>query len=183
MLDKMLITYCSPTLSGLKTANMFTHICQGEDINKILDGWNAVLNPKGVSLWIINKRANRVIIYVCRRSKLARDINEEGVREFLKEYGYKEFSAEGCIAQLKKRVEESKDFPHEIGLFLGYPLDDVKGFIENSGKNCKYVGYWKVYSDEVEAIKQFQKYNKCKEIYNKLYKNRVRSVYQLTVAV
>ena len=32
-----------------------------------------------------------------------------------------------CIIPLRL----SEEFPHEIGLFLDYPLEDVKGFIEN----------------------------------------------------
>ena len=34
--------------------------------------------------------------------------------------------------QMKLKTRE--DFPHEIGLLLGYPLADVKAFIENEGK-------------------------------------------------
>lgn len=28
------------------------------------------------------------------------------------------------------------EFPHEIGLFLGYPLGDVKGFIKHKAKTA-----------------------------------------------
>ena len=41
-------------------------------------------------------------------------------------------------------------FPHEIGIFLGYPLADVAGFIRNKGRNCKCIGTWKVYGDAFE---------------------------------
>lgn len=71
------------------------------------------------------------------------------------------------------------DFPHEIGVFLGYPLKDVVGFIQNKGKNCKCCGCWKVYSDECEARKKFARYEKCKTIYMSMFQ-RGKSVLQLT---
>ena len=85
------------------------------------------------------------------------------------------------VARLKKRLAED-DFPHEIGVFLGYPLGDVVGFIENRGLNCKCVGCWKVYCNEHEAVKTFERYKKCTGVYRRLY-DYGRTVLQLTVAV
>ena len=86
-----------------------------------------------------------------------------------------------CLALLKKRFEASEDFPHEIGIFLDYPLGDVIGFIQNGGQNYKCSGCWKVYCNECEALKMFQKYHKCREVYRNLWA-KGRSVLQLTVA-
>jgi hypothetical protein len=52
-----------------------------------------------------------------------------------------------------------RSFPHEIGIFLGIPYEDVKGFIKNSGANFITNGYWKVYSDPKRAAKTFQEYD------------------------
>mgnify|MGYP002235714275 FL=1 len=88
---------------------------------------------------------------------------------------------EQCLALLKKRFEAAEAFPHEIGIFLDYPLGDVIGFIQNSGQNYKCSGCWKVYCNECEALKMFQKYRKCREVYRNLWE-KGRSVLQLTVA-
>ena len=69
----------------------------------------------------------------------------------------------------------------EIGLFLGYPVEDVLGFIENAGQNCKCCGCWKVYCNECEAVRTFARYKKCRDIYKRLWQEG-RSVLQLTVA-
>ena len=53
-------------------------------------------------------------------------------------------------------------FPHEMGIFLGYPLEDVKGFIEHEGKDYLYQGYWKVYGDVEKCEKMFSVYNRVK---------------------
>ena len=57
-------------------------------------------------------------------------------------------------------------FPHEIGLFLGYPAVDVKGFMEH--RECKCTGLWKVFeSDEAEAQRYFARCRRCTEGYLK----------------
>jgi hypothetical protein len=145
--------------------------------------WNKTLNHKGVSLHILRERKGRVLVYVCRNSKLEADFQKPGVKEFLMGFGYGEFSAEFCIKKLKERIAETDGFPHEIGLFLGYPLGDVKGFIENKGKNFLCCGNWKVYCDECEAVKSFAKYKKCRDIYTRLFESRAKTVYQLTVSI
>lgn len=80
-----------------------------------------------------------------------------------------------------KRLRENKDFPHEIGLFLGYPPLDVEGFINNRKDELKCTGYFKVYSDKAKALKLFAQYKKCTEVYSKLVQ-KGRSIERLTVA-
>ena len=68
------------------------------------------------------------------------------------------------ISYLKKRVSQCNgDFPHEIGVFLGYPVEDVTGFIKNKGKSFKLNGYWKVYGDEKKASHMFRRYTECRD--------------------
>lgn len=86
-----------------------------------------------------------------------------------------------CIGHLIKRLGESGEFPHEIGLFLGYPPEDVCGFIENRAGNCKCVGCWKVYGNTSEAQKVFAKYKKCTDAYCAQLANGT-SIERLTVA-
>lgn len=183
MFDKKLVEHCSAVLAGLKTANLFSYsVCPGDDLRQIIASRNLCLNPKGITLFILKETNQNALIYVCRVGRLSADLKRECVKSFLKKYGYTEFDAPGAIYKLKERLNESESFPHEIGLFLGYPFEDVKGFIENSGKNCKYCGYWKVYEHETEKQKLFQKFNKCREVYTRLFHSQVRSVQQLTVA-
>ena len=57
-------------------------------------------------------------------------------------------------------MKTSESFPHEIGLFLGYPAEDVQGFIRNCAAKPKLVGAWKVYGDAEVAKKKFASYKK-----------------------
>ena len=62
-------------------------------------------------------------------------------------------------------------FPHEIGLFLGYPPSDVECFMKDPYKGVKCCGCWKAYSEPEKAVKIFRKYKQCTEIYREMNKN------------
>ena len=78
--------------------------------------------------------------------------------------------------------DESGEFPHEMGLFLSYPPEDVKGFIDHCASGFKCAGLWKVYGDEEKARSLFAKYKKCTEIYCALWQSGSK-LEQLAVAV
>ena len=141
---------------------------------------NRQLNGRGVFLEALRVQKSRALILVYRKSKLEADLQKNEVGVFLSAYGYKNKSARHCIEYLKHRFTLGEVFPHEIGIFLGYPLDDVIGFIENAGQNSKCAGCWKVYSNEGEAVKLFKRYEKCRKIYQELF-SCGRSIAQLTV--
>lgn len=182
MLEKQLIEYCSPTLASLKTANMFTCSCKDLDnLMEDVDDWNRQLAEKGIFLSVLRVRNGLALIYVCRFSSLAKDMKQPGAEDFLRQCGYQETDPVHALYQLQKKLQSQLDFPHEIGLFLGYPLGDVIGFVENEGKNYKSRGLWKVYTDPGKAEKTFALFKKCKDVYGRLWKEG-RTVGQLTIA-
>ena len=69
------------------------------------------------------------------------------------------------MAQLIRRFRESGEFPHEVGLFLSYPPEDVQGFIDHRACDFKCAGLWKVYSDEARAHRLFDRFKRCTEDY------------------
>jgi len=86
------------------------------------------------------------------------------VTDFLGEYGYTaDMSIDERLDILALRMN-CGSFPHEIGAFLGYPVEDVRGFISNSGRNCLLCGYWKVYENAEKARQTFKTYDRCREI-------------------
>lgn len=182
MLEKYLIENCSPTLASLKTANLFScSFTSLEELEENVNEWNSLFEEKGIRLVVLRIRGNSALVYVCRRAYLERDLQKPGVARFLRKYGYESTDAAYAVNRLKERLQGNDGFPHEIGVFLGYPLGDVIGFIVNAGMNSKCSGCWKVYCNECDAVRTFAKYKKCKEIYVRLW-NGGRSVWQLTVA-
>lgn len=154
----------SPTLAGLKTGSMFSAKYRSEaKVKEELRRLNAFLKPKDVIIMPLRFTNNRVLLYVCRMQALARDLSEPSVGEMLKKLGYPVGSAEKCLLHLMRRMRTCRSFPHEVGLFLGYPPEDVRGFIKNGAKRYKSIGLWKVYGDTERAQKSFAEYQKCAE--------------------
>ena len=180
-LSDLIVEHCAPTLAGMKCGSLFNYRYQeNAAARQEIRSWNQWLNPCGLYLEALKWREESVLVYVYRRKDLDQRLREEGIAELLFDFGYSGTEAGHCLSHLKSRLL-ADDFPHEIGVFLDYPLGDVRGFIENRGMNCRFCGMWKVYCDQCEALKLFQKYRKCKEIYWKLYQQG-RGILKMTVA-
>lgn len=183
MSEEMLVRHCSPTLAGVKTGNMFRCTYESaEGLRSEIRRLNRLLASKGLRILLLKMEEKSALIYVYRPSKLKEDFSSEEVTELLKQYGYAWEIPAKCIVQLIGRLQEQEEFPHEIGLFLGYPPEDVRGFIENNAKDAKCVGSWKVYGDEEAAKKRFAQYKSCTSSYLRHLLNG-NTIEQLTVAV
>ena len=89
---------------------------------------------------------------------------------FLRSMGYAPWTGlRDCLRQLASRLCLQAEFPHEIGVFLGYPLDDVKGFIRHKGRNYTYCGCWKCYGDPQAARRRFEGFRRCTETFRRRY--------------
>lgn len=182
MSEELLIRHCSPTLAGIKTGNLFA--CRFPDkaeMRECVRCWNNLLTKKGLRVLPLRFRNGRALIYLYRPARLSDDLRHVTAERILKERGYCTDTSEKCVVQLIRRLCEYEEFPHEIGLFLGYPPEDVCGFIENKAGGCKCAGCWKVYGDADAARKTFAKYKKCSGVYAALYAKGT-SIERLTVA-
>ena len=182
MLERHLIEYCSPTLASLKAASLFRlPYCSQEDLRLCLLRYGHHLAQKGVSITILRQDAQSALLYVYRREKLQKDLEKPGVAQFLSRLGYDVSDADTALAHLQTRLGKAQDFPHEIGLFLGYPLWDVCGFIHHKGKNSKSSGLWKVYCRKDDTEKLFRRFHQCRCVYRRLWQSG-KSLLSLTVA-
>lgn len=181
-LERYLVEQCAPTLASLKTGTLFGVIEDDcEEVKRQVELWQSLLSPKGIILTVLRCRRGRSLIYMGRVSQLRRDLSQPEAAKLLRHCGYRAGSESEALEKLRERVCSCERFPHEIGLFLGYPLEDVLGYIQNAGKNSKCTGYWKVYGDEQDAERRFKSYRKCSEVYRRLWYSG-RSLQQLTVA-
>ena len=161
---KEIIQNCSPTLAGIKCAGLVSLKLTRGDIDRI----NRAFSGKGLFAETVRESCGRSVVLIYRPSQLEKLLEQSGIRAFLSKCGYDDFSLSGVLKRLKERMRE-QDFPHEVGLILGYPLEDVEGFIKNGGKDFLLCGYWKVYSDAKAKKDIFDKYRLCTDIYTKLY--------------
>lgn len=155
-----MILQSAPVLKNVKISSMFT-IPAGFD--RIVCSF---LYKTGIKYQCLCRGAKRDIILLYREAQLEEYLNQSQVSEFLASYGYGEGSLKVRLRYLGERISwyynQLQEFPHETGVFLGYPLEDVKGFIRFGGKNYSYTGYWKVYDKVEQAKETFRLYDEAR---------------------
>lgn len=180
MSEELVVRHCAPTLAGLKTANMFTCAYESEgEMRDQLREWNHKLGEKGVRTIPLRYKDGKALVYVYRPDRLRADLCDRMACELLQERGYPCETPCRCLSQLVSRLQETSNVPHEIGLFLGYPPEDVSGFLENRvPHSCP--GPWRVYGNVEEAKVRFDQYKKCTKSYCEHWKKGC-ALEQLTV--
>ncbi len=162
MSEELIVRHCAPTLANLKTGSLFVcPITDRPSFFSSLRSLNELLVPKGLRALPLRIREYSALVYLYRPSRLKKDLEDPAAIKILQDHGYSCYGK--CLPKLIERVRASEEFPHEIGLFLGYPPEDVQGFLDH--RPCKCSGCWKVYGDENKAKKTFDLYKKCERVY------------------
>lgn len=159
-LERLLANHCAPVFCHRKAANL---VAAGREL---MDALPAVLEESGIS-WVQLcgcKKYCHLLFY--DRERLGQYLQREEHQEFLRKHGYADHTLEEQLALLAGHYENYQKhgsaFPHEIGLFLEYPLADIEGFIEHQGRDALESGYWKVYGDVKQARAAFRLYDELK---------------------
>ena len=166
--EAVLVEQCATTLAGVKPASLFRY--QGADQRQSREAaarWAKELAPYGITVRILKvcPQTGACLIYLYRAGWLRSILSEPSNRAFLARQGYQtDQDCPGLLRQLSRRLCLEREFPHEIGVFLGYPLEDVIGFCRHKGESCKLCGYWKVYGDVESARKSFALFDRCREL-------------------
>ena len=169
--EEKMLYFASPALLGRKQANLFAFpVSCLSDYRKEIEYYQKELAPFGISIEYLYSHHQRVYLLVYRKDMLLEYLRKPAVRTFLIQEGYpetvgEESSLQCTLCTLRQHVLNSREFPHEIGLFLGYPPEDVQGFICQGPDCCKCSGCWKVYGDPDAAQKKFDQYKKCTRVY------------------
>ena len=170
MSNETLIRCCAPTIACLKTGNMFNCVFDSQkQMTEELRLLNQRLREKGLRILPLRWRDGKALLYLYRPKLLERDLRDPLSRKLLAECGYTCGNAGVCLARLISRLRAGEDFPHEVGLFLGYPPADVDGFMHRKHA-CKLSGIWKVYDDVEGAARQFARCKRCTEVYLRRYR-------------
>lgn len=161
--EHLLAFHCAPTLAGIKPANLISlNKSKISNFRKLQQKYKKCLSCNDIFMFTVADSLHYRLLLIYHRANLNKILADKYKQEFLRTFGYKDFSNTlACLRYLKIRMYIQKGFPHEIGIFLGYPLLDVKGFIKNHGRNFKCCGQWKVYSDIDAAENLFAQYARC----------------------
>ena len=145
--------HCGITFAGLKPASLFW---LDDETGGDMAYYKNLFAKKDFRFLPVKHGEGRKLFYVFHRARLEKILFVPENRAFLSEQGYEYSCLGGALKKLKQRMQNSAEFPHEVGLFLGYPLCDVRGFMQNArGGICLGCGYWKVYENAEECEKLF----------------------------
>jgi hypothetical protein len=183
--EDLLIEQCAPTLAGLKPGSLFRVTSGlGVDVSKSIQHWERQLSPFGLHVTLLKTcpRTGDSMVYVYRQTWLEKILREPKIAQFLAERGYPNSNLAEMLEVLSGRYCTEREMPHEIGIFLGYPLEDVVGFIQNKGRNFTCCGCWKCYGDPETAQRRFAHYRRCTSLYQKWYQCGIPIIQLVTAA-
>lgn len=163
-IENFLLFNVSQVVAGVKPASTVTLKKAGDNtyLKWILYGRKFV---KNINLDFVELRESKdaIIVMLYNKESLSKYIFKEEQKRFLIKLGYTYDEDISIYVETLKERYNLYHCPHELGLFLGIPVKDVKDFMECTKKKCLICGYWKVYNDCSEAQEIFKKYDEVKE--------------------
>lgn len=149
----------APTLSNYKPSSIITLRKDNGELNLLWEKYKyTFLNEYNINFFELKKSQDSVIILFYYPDRIKSVLYYESNMKFLSKFGYnKKFDLIENLFILKDRFQNV--CPHEVGIFLGYPLDDVKYFMDKNENKCLMCGYWKVYNHREIAEKIFMDYD------------------------
>ncbi len=160
------VLQCAPLIAGLKVSNLFIIP------NVPSTSLRFLINQKntGLSFYLLAEYAGKAAYLIYRKEELESYIRQDKIQHAIESWCLTEGKDTFCLSKLliyaRKRYTayclKEGAFPHELGVLLGYPIEDVSGFIENDGRHCLHSGYWKVYANKEDKIALFRRYEEAK---------------------
>jgi hypothetical protein len=156
-LTKQFLFSASLVLAGIKPCALVTFQCACARDWSERRAW--LVGEAGVSALELYRSRTSFTVLVYDRALLAAALGDPAAQRLLRRYAYPVGGGTAAqLAHLKGRFSgQAQTFPHEIGIFLGYPPADVSAFIETGGEAYLCCGYWKVYHDVAQAHDAFRR--------------------------
>lgn len=134
---------------------------------RLYNTWNdfgkAFVDNIGLKFVELRENNDCIIVMIYNEKLLYKEISKNSHTNFLAKLGYPSLvNVTDYVNVLKSRYEKYH-CPHELGLFLGIPFEDVKDFMECTTKKCLLCGYWKVFNNEEKAKITFERFDTIKE--------------------
>lgn len=154
-----LMLECAETLAGVKPANLVSLVNRVRPCGKNLytiwhDHHQSLSSSMNILRFRVLQTSQRALLLFCYHPRqLDRHLAHAGIRVLLGKAGYDtSLSSEELLASLAEKVAVSANFPHEIGLFIGYPAKDVAAFMGLVDLPFACQGPWKIYGNPDKSI-------------------------------
>ena len=160
-LEVQLLLQCAPMIAGLKASNLLIIASENEaDARRILNGTK-------ISCARLARMDKKTTMLIYHEQWVKEYLASREVSELLRVLGYEGKGFYEVLHSVRKKyrsyMKKEGEFPHELGLLLGYPAEDVKVYMDNKGRNYLCTGYWQVYADPAAKLNLFQKFELARE--------------------
>lgn len=169
-LTAYLMLECSEILAMAKPANLISLVNRTRPCGRNLyQLWQhhhdeLILRIADLTFIVLQTTSQALLLFCYNRSHLEQHLSHAGIRTLLHKAGYdKTASCKALISELCRRIEKNDSFPHEIGLFIGYPAKDVAAFmgVVNLPFTCQ--GPWKIYGNPLQSLVLAEQHRCCRQ--------------------
>ena len=160
---KCILKNIGATVMGVKPAELrtvqFSEHGVWERCKKTISSYQQI---KFIELYDL-ARGKKVLFY--HHQALDQQLRRPEVLNFLQQLGYpSEYDLESYVSYLVDRLQRD-DFPHEIGIFFGYPLKDVLGFMGYLDLESTYTSEWKFYGNQAVSLAKKKKFEEARSYF------------------
>ena len=161
---KYLLVKASSVIAGVKPATLLriSNCCKAREFQHY-DSFcvyqEEIMHSLNIEYMVMKNNGTDIQILFYESEFMKRRLIVPEVSQLLYERGYGEFeSVKLSLNKLRNRFSRM-EFPHEIGVFLGYPVKDVRGFINRSEPSVLVdKGLWRVFGDPTESLHLMKQY-------------------------
>ena len=122
----------------------------------------ALLQDSGLKIKVLADRGSSILLLLYSPPAFESLLARKSVRVILGKSGYRNPScSELVLHELEQRMK-GEGFPHEIGVFLGYPLKDVVGFMGWAPLSFTCQGPWKIFGNPTESLRLAETHRECR---------------------
>lgn len=173
-----LVEILGPVLLGSKSAEILSFPKYDKEVPSKIEKIEKCIGQCRKIVYKIFKYKNssiKILFYNPR--VLDKNLREYRNMKFLKSLGYPEqYSLERYLEHIIDKIEYGV-IPHEIGVFLGYPLKDIIGFMGHPSLRLTKINGWRIYGNPRLSDRKFKEFSDSKEKIKKLLKvNRAEKI-------
>ena len=165
-----LMLECSEVLAEVKPANLISLVNRtrpcGRNLYQLWQSHHDEIFTRldVMRFKVLQTRERALLLFCYNPNHMEAHLAHHGIRALLKKAGYDtDLSSEALLAELCRRFEKSDAFPHEIGLFIGYPAKDVAAFMGLVNLPFACQGPWKIYGDPEQSLGLAEQYRCCRQ--------------------
>lgn len=181
--EKRLLKTVSPIIKGIKPAEIISIRKNKDDMqNKLQLLTNMISRCDKIKGKVIDYSSNSYKVFIYNENSLKDILHRKNIIDFLAMCGYStNYFLNDYLYELYTRIGEGR-IPDEIGIFLGYPLKDVMGFMGVINLPLTKINYWRIYGDANISDKLYDNIQKVKHNTEKLLAHKTpQQVFELLI--